>query len=76
MKRHRLFSSMTRRNRPSGEAAILMMFEDDWQGRVMVSDFMRSVTEIRLPTGETRRVLLTTTVLPPLYGAPRRFWNL
>ena len=42
----------------------------------MVSDLMRSVTEIRLPTGEIKRVLLTMTVLPPLYGAPRRFWNL
>lgn len=41
----------------------------------MVCDLRRSVTETRLPTGERRRVLLEMTALPPLYGAPRRFWN-
>lgn len=73
MKRQREFSSTASRNTPSGEAAILEMFEDDWKGRVMVSDLTRSVTEIRLPTGDIRSVLLTTTAFPPLYGAPRRF---
>ena len=42
---------------------------------MIVSDFLRSVTEIRLPIGEISRVLSTVVTLPPLYGAPRRFWN-
>lgn len=73
MKRQRELSSTARRNTPSGEAAILDIFDEAWQGRVMVSDLTRSVTEIRLPTGDIRSVLLTTTAFPPLYGAPRRF---
>lgn len=76
MKRQRLFSSTERRKTPSGEAATRVMLAEDWQGKVSVSDFMRSVTEIRLPTGEIRRVLLMILAFPPLYGAPRRFWNL
>lgn len=45
-------------------------------GSVMVSESRRLVTETLLPTGEISSVLLTITVFPPLYGAPRRFWNL
>lgn len=52
MKRQRLLSSTTRRKTPSGEAAIRETLEDDWQGRVRVSDLRRSVTDMRLPTGE------------------------
>ena len=55
-----------KRKTPSGEAAILEMFEDDWIGRVWVSDLIRSVMEIRLPTGEISSVLLVTMALPPL----------
>lgn len=46
--------------------------EEDWHGKVTVSDLTRSVTETRLPTGEINRLLLATTAFPPLYGAPRR----
>ena len=52
------------------------MLAEDWEGRVRVWDLRRSVRATRLPTGEIRRVLLEITVLPPLYGAPRRLWNL
>lgn len=72
----RLFSSIARRNRPSGEAAIRRRLVEDCDGNVTVSDLIRSVIETRLPTGEIRRELFTTKALPPLYGAPRRFWNL
>lgn len=53
-----------------------LMLQEDWIGRVMVVESRRLVTETRLPTGEISSVLLTITVLPPRYGAPRRFWNL
>lgn len=76
MKRQRLFSSTVRRKTPSGEAAMRRRLVEAWQGRVMVSDLRRSVTETRLPTGETSRVLLTTAALPPRYGAPNKLWNL
>lgn len=69
-------SSAVRRKTPSGEAAIREMLEEDWTGRVMDWDLMRSVTETLLPTGEISSVLLVITALPPRYGAPRRFWNL
>lgn len=65
-----------RRNTPSGEAAIRVILEEAWTGRVIVWDLMRSVTETLLPTGEISSVLLVIMALPPLYGAPRRFWNL
>lgn len=52
MKRQRLFSSTVRRKVPSGEAAKRQMLDEDWTGRVMVSDFIRSVMDTRLPTGE------------------------
>lgn len=42
------------------------MLAEDWKGSVRVWDLMRSVTEIRLPTGEIKRVLLMRRVLPPL----------
>lgn len=66
MKRQRLFSSIARRNRPSGEAAIRRRLEEDCDGNVIDSDLMRSVTETRLPIGEIRRLLFTTKALPPL----------
>lgn len=73
IKRQRLRSSTARRKLPSGETAMRAMLEEDCVGRVWVWDFRRSVTEIRLPTEEMRRVLFETTTFPPLYGAPRRF---
>lgn len=51
------------------------MLEEASQGRVWVWDLVRSVTEMRFPTGERRRLLSATRTFPPLYGAPRRFWN-
>lgn len=66
MKRQRELSSTARRKSPSGEAAMREMLAEDWKGSVRVWDLMRSVTEIRLPTGEIKRVLLMRRVLPPL----------
>lgn len=52
MKRHRLFSSTAIKKVPSGEAARRQMLEEELTGRVIVWCLLRSVTEIRLPTGE------------------------
>ena len=49
------------------------MLEEDYVGRGWVWEFRRSMTEIRLPTEEMRRVLFEEATFPPLYGAPRRF---
>ncbi|WVZ21295.1 hypothetical protein V8G54_008617 [Vigna mungo] len=66
MKRQRLRSSTARRKVASGETAMRATLEEDWMGRVEVSDLRRSVTATRLPTGESSRVLLEITALPPL----------
>ena len=75
MNRQRRLLSTAMRKTPSGEAARREMSAEDWIGRVRVWDLMRSVTLTRLPTGEISRVLLLITTLPPLYGAPSRFWK-
>lgn len=66
MNKQRLLSSIARRKVPSGETAIREILEEAWIGSVVVSDLRRSVTETLLPTGDSRRVLLEMTALPPL----------
>lgn len=66
MKWQRWFSSTVRRKVPSGEAAMRRMLEEDWSGRVMVCDLMRSMMETRLPTGEISWVFWVIKTLPPL----------
>lgn len=61
---------------PSGETAMREMLEELSHGNVVVWDLMRSVTEILLPTGVIRSEFSEMIAFPPLYGAPRRFWNL
>lgn len=66
MKRHREFSSTVKRNKPSGDTARRQTLDDDCTGRVMVWDFIRSVTDTRFPTGEISCEFWLMTTLPPL----------
>lgn len=65
MKRQRLRSSTASRKVASGETAMRVTLEEDWMGSVEVWDLRRSVTATRLPMGESSRVLLEMTALPP-----------
>ncbi|KAJ8630741.1 hypothetical protein MRB53_024064 [Persea americana] len=63
------------RKTTSGKMVMREMLEEALQGSVWVWDLVRSVAEMRFPTGE-RRLLSATRTFMPLYGVLRRFWNL